>query len=153
MTIREFVSSDKETYFAMSKKFYSGTAALHEMNPTHCEATFAACCNRSPYTRGFMLEQDGKALGFALLSFTWSNESGGLVVLLEELYVSEEARGTGVGSNFLDWMKQNYPEATRFRLEVTHANKDAKRLYERNGFELLDYIQMVKDIEPTHPEA
>ena len=37
------------------------------------------------------------------------------------------------------------PDAARFRLEITRGNP-AARLYERNGFQQIDYDQMVYDV-------
>ena len=41
-------------------------------------------------------------------------------------------------------MKENIP-AARYRIEVAADNEKAMRLYERMGFEVLPYIQMVID--------
>ena len=40
----------------------------------------------------------------------------------------------------------------RLRLEVEDYNKGAMRLYERMGFELLPYLQMVIDKQRQHSE-
>ena len=146
MTIRDVTPNDRELYLKLSKGFYSGEATLHEANLDFICRTFEECAKgNSPYARAVLLEEAGKTAGFGLFSFTWSNESGGLVVLLEELYVTPECRGMRVGSQFMDWMLEEYRDATRIRLEVTRTNDGARRLYARYGFELLDYEQMVRD--------
>ena len=43
------------------------------------------------------------------------------------------------------WLEGEYPAARRFRLEVTQANQEAVRLYQRAGYEFLHYDQMVLD--------
>ena len=92
------------------------------------------------------LEQEGQAVGYALLVFYWSCEAGGKTVQLEELYLSEQARGCGFGSQFMEWMLREYAgSAKRFRLEVCPRNQRVKKLYERYGFELLPYEQMVRN--------
>jgi ribosomal protein S18 acetylase RimI-like enzyme len=94
-----------------------------------------------------MIETDRAAAGYALLSFTWSTEAGGLCVLLEEVYVSPRCRGEGVGSALLRFVEGEYGgKASRFRLEVAPSNAPAIRLYERMGYMRLDYLQTVKDI-------
>jgi ribosomal protein S18 acetylase RimI-like enzyme len=80
------------------------------------------------------------------LSFSFATEVGGLVVLLEDLYISEERRGKGLGHKFMQFIEQEYPLAKRFRLEVTKENTQAIDLYGKLGFEVLEYVQMVKNI-------
>ena len=49
-----------------------------------------------------------------------------------------------MGTQFFEFMKENIP-AARYRIEVEEDNAKAKALYERMGFEVLPYIQMVID--------
>lgn len=145
MEIRDFVPGDWEAYLAYSKVFYSGGATLHPVAEENLAATFAECCKGSPLTRGLMVEEGGTPVGYALLSFTWSNEAGGLEVLLEEFYIDPAHRGARLGSRFLDWLFAHYEAARRIRLEVCESNEGAIRLYERSGFEPLQYLQMIRD--------
>ena len=108
--------------------------------------SFDTALSKSPYARALIIEDDDIPVGFALLSFSHATEAGGLVVLLEDLYISETCRGKGLGSKFMQFMEQEYPEARRFRLEVTKANLKAIGLYSSLGYKTLDYVQMVKDM-------
>lgn len=146
MTVRDVTPGDRELYFQLCQEFYSGDATLHPANLTFVGRTFEECAKgNSPYARAVLLAENGETAGFAQLSFTWSNESGGLVVLLEELYVRDAFRGKRLGSQFMDWLLEQYKDASRIRLEVTRSNEGARRLYARYGFTLLDYEQMVRD--------
>lgn len=147
MTVRSITSSDHELYIQLAKGFYSGEATLHAANLNHINRTFDECVKGSPYAKAFIIEENGKTAGFALFSFTWSNESGGMVVWLEELYIVPDFRGKQIGSRFMDWMMDEYKGVSRIRLEVCHCNDGARRLYERYGFKPLDYEQMVWDKE------
>ena len=46
------------------------------------------------------------------------------------------------------WMREQYPDARRLRLEVNRENVGAARLYEKTGYQKLDYDQMVLDLLP-----
>ena len=93
-----------------------------------------------------ILEFDDNVAGFAHLSFTWSTEAGGMVVLIEDLYIKPAFRGKGLGSFFFNAIFDEYePLACRYRLEVSESNKRAKKLYESLGFEDLNYGQMVRE--------
>lgn len=82
---------------------------------------------------------------------TYSGEAGGLVVWLEELYIRESYRGAGLGGEFLQYMERQFPQAARFRLEAEADNAGAMRLYTRNGYEILPYIQMIKEKTENQP--
>lgn len=145
-TIREFTEKDRTCYVAFSEDFYQGDAVLHRVPITNFHNTFDACMTHSPYLRGFMLLRNDIPAGYALISLTWSNEAGGLCVLLEELYICAKHRGTGLGSSLIGYIEAQYKDkAKRIRLEVSEKNPDAMRLYQRLGYGFLDYLQMVKD--------
>lgn len=76
--------------------------------------------------------------GYALLCSFWSNELGGEVCIIDELYLEREARGRGAGTllaqglalGSLPWFR----DAVAVELEVTPSNQRARALYERLGF-------------------
>lgn len=145
MTVRDFQAADQQSYFKMAKDFYAGDATLFEIKDEYLEDTFQQIMEKSPYVRGLLLEQEGELAGYSILAFHWSSEAGGMVLLLEEIYIQERFRGHGLGSQFMDWLFTEYQDKiSRFRLEVCPHNLRVKRLYESYGFEVLDYIQMIK---------
>lgn len=146
MTIRNFLPADRMEYIAMSTDFYSGDGALHPIGKDHFESTFDhILTGTDDSARGVILEQGGKIAGYALLIRYWSCEAGGETVILDEVYIKPEFRGTGLGSAFMEWLIAEYPAAKRFRLEVCPQNRRVMGLYERFGYEVLDYIQMIRE--------
>lgn len=143
--IRDFQEKDRQTYYKMSLDFYDGDATLCTMDENKLKATFDLALQGSPLMRGVALEDTGtgRMVGYALLAFYWSNEAGGLAVQLEEVYIDPDCRGQKLGSQFMEWMLAEYPQARRFRLEVCPKNIRVKKLYESFGFRELGYIQMV----------
>jgi len=140
--IRELTAADRELYLTLAREFYHSDGVLHPVPDSHLEATFRELIRGREYLRCFFLEQDGVTAGFALLAFTFSQEAGGIVLWLEELYVRESFRGRGLACDFLTFMKREFP-AARYRLEIEPSNHGARRLYERHGFSPLAYEQMV----------
>ena len=65
-------------------------------------------------------------------------------VTIEEIYIDEPHRGKGLATEFFNYLK-SLPDIARLRIEVEDDNEGAKRLYERMGFSLLPYLQMVID--------
>ena len=70
---------------------------------------------------------------------------GGRCIFIEEIFIQERFRGRGLGGSILTWLEKEYPDARRFRLEVTQVNQGAARLYQRMGYQYLRYDQMVLD--------
>jgi len=144
--IRDIMQEDKEIFMAMAKDFYSSKAVAHNIDVKIIETTFSTAINHPHLLRAFIIEDDDIPVGFALTSFYYATEVGGIVVLLEDLYLDETCRGKGYGSKFIEFMEKEYPEAKRFRLEVAEENTRAIGLYKKLGYEVLEYVQMVKNI-------
>ena len=120
---------------------------MHSIPKDHISHTFQEAVSGSPYVKAYLIERQGKAAGYGLISLTYSNEVGGLVVWIEELYIKQEYRGCGLGGKFLDFIRSKFsPKAKRFRLEVSEKNRSVQELYIDKGYEVLKYIQMVQDV-------
>lgn len=70
MKIRDFISTDKDNYFKMSKDFYSGGATLFGADDKKIEHAFKQALKKSPYMRGLILENNNEVVGYALLTYT-----------------------------------------------------------------------------------
>ena len=69
-------------------------------------------------------------------SRTFSQEAGGKVVWLEELYIRPEYRCHGLGKEFFRYVDEKIaPEVKRLRLEIEPENLRAKKLYLSLGYE------------------
>jgi len=142
---RDFENRDRGAFLEMAEAFYASGATLHSVSRRHFERTFDEILRGSPYARGIMIEEDGRAVGYALLARTWSNEAGGTAVWVEEIYILEAFRGRGIGRKLFEFLESEYPDAARFRLEVHESNARAMALYRRLGYEELKYVQMVRE--------
>ena len=142
---RDFEPRDRGAFLKMAGALYASGATAHAVSGRNFERTFDEILGGGPYARGIMIEWDGRAEGYALLARTWSNEAGGMAVWVEEIYISEALRGRGIAGRFFHFLEEEYPDAARFRLEVHESNNRAMALYERLGYERLDYVQMIRD--------
>ena len=145
MQIRPMTIQDRSIVLTMVREFYQSDAVEHPVPDTIMERTFSDAIEENPYLSGYLMESDGHVVGFAYLTFFYACEVAGYVIMIEELFVREAYRGQGLGQQFLDWLYQAYPAAARFRLEI-HQGNPAVRLYERNGFQWIDYGQMAYDV-------
>ncbi len=148
MTInfRYFTPDDRTDFFRMVKKFYAPPAVLHFPSDEIMMSSFDAAIDMPELVKGIMIESDGKPAGYAIVSMKFETEVGGMAAWIEELYIDEAFRNHGIGSKFFSFLSEELcGKIKRIRLEVGDENNDAKRLYERLGFEFLEYKQMVID--------
>ncbi|MBE6605324.1 MAG: GNAT family N-acetyltransferase [Ruminococcaceae bacterium] len=142
MTFRKIKAGDKSLYLDMARDFYHSPAVLHPVPDSYIENTFDLVLNGTPFADIYIFEDDDGVQGYAVLAFTHSQEAGGLVCWIEELYLRPCARGKGAGGAFLDHICREVP-AARFRLEVEPDNLRVKSLYARHGFLPMGYQSYV----------
>lgn len=146
LTFRDITPADRAVVLPMVADFYRTDAVDHEVPVEIMERAFAAAADPGePLLRGVLACLDGEIAGYVYLTFCYSAEVGGRCVFIEEIFLKEEFRGKGLGREIMAWMDAEYPEARRFRLEVTQVNQQAIRLYEGSGYKYLRYDQMVFD--------
>lgn len=146
--IRPITKEDKNIFLILAKAFYASPAVAHTIPTGHHTAAFEQLMKNDTYAQCYMIEHNGKVVGYALLAKTFSQEAGGMVVWIEELFILPEYRNKGLGKEFFVFMKETYePHVARIRLEVEPDNTDAIRLYEQMGFEVLPYMQMIKEFK------
>ena len=139
MIVRRITQEDKDIYTAMARDFYSSPAVLESIPDENITSSFELFLSGTPYGNAFILESEGQPVGYGVLAYTHSQEAGGRVVWIEEIYIKEEYRGFGYGSKFIEYVKTNLP-AARYRLETEPENFRAAALYRRLGFEKFDYV-------------
>jgi GNAT superfamily N-acetyltransferase len=83
-----------------------------------------------------LAEEEGRAVGFALISLRPAIWFDGPVSQLEELYVVPERRAHGVGTAVLDLSRRLARElgSPEMHIGVDEVDVDARRFYERHGF-------------------
>lgn len=131
----------REAVLAMMRTFYASPAVLTNGSEEIFEADVDACVSDSPFLEGYMLMSGETIMGYAMAAKSFSTEFGKPCVWIEDLYLKPEYRGQGIGSSFLLYMAEKYPEAI-LRLEVEEENERAIAAYRKSGFEVLPYMEM-----------
>lgn len=145
MRIRKITPTDRDAVCGMMAAFYRSDAVSHAIPDIHFSRTMTLLFTGTPFADCFVLEEEAALIGYVLLAHTWSNEGGGMVVWIEELYLAAQCRGKGYGRQTMAFLHEAYHDASRFRLEITPDNQRAARLYQMMGYEYLSYQQMLHE--------
>jgi ribosomal protein S18 acetylase RimI-like enzyme len=103
--------------------------------------------------RAWLILLDNTIVGYAILTFVFSFEYGGRIAFLDELYVSEAARGKGIGKQTVQFIQSEAQKLSlkRIYLEVEPHNEKAQQLYVSNGFETHKRKLMQYKVNNTKP--
>ena len=88
--------------------------------------------------KAWLIIFNDEIVGYAIITFIFSFEYQGKIAFVDELYVTEKARGKGIGSKAIEFVKvQSHKLSLKLiYLEVESHNKKAQNLYIANGFEM-----------------
>lgn len=142
--IRKIVPEDREVYLRMAREFYNSEAVLHPVPEWHFSAAFEEMMRSEDYLTGLIFECEGQVAGYCLLCRSYTQEAGGMVVWVDEIYVRPEFQGRGLGHALFEALEQIAP-AARYRLEIEPDNVRAEKLYRKLGFKDLPYRQMMRE--------
>ena len=129
-TIRKMIQEDREITNGSEKIFANNVDS---------------CLKNSNYVEGFVFVNDDRVIGYGMLAKSFSTEFGGECIWIEDIYLEEEYRGQGIGSYFIQFVKDTYSDKI-LRLEVEGDNKKAISTYEKNGFKRLPYMELVREV-------
>ena len=147
MTIRKLDKQDFEAVFAMMQVFYASDALLIHPDQAVLRRTLTDALGDNPYLEAYGFVQEGALAGYAMVTKSYSTERGGICIWIEDIYIAPEYRHKGYGSSFLAFVEEHYgTQAARLRLEAEPENAHAMQAYQKAGFEILGYTQLVKEL-------
>ena len=141
--IRSMEEQDKKQVLEMMRVFYASPAVLSNGSREIFEADVDHCIGDCPFVEGFIFEKEGNIQGYAMIAKSYSTEFGKPCIWIEDLYIKNQYRGLGIGSRFLRYVEEKYPNHV-FRLEVEAENEGAVNVYQKCGFRVLPYMEMKK---------
>jgi ribosomal protein S18 acetylase RimI-like enzyme len=133
--IRAFDPRDTNDVLRMVRGLYVDDPSPHAPGDEQVRRTLGVITDER---RGAVwLADDGDGtppFAYLFLTKVWSNELGGDLVFIDELWVARERRSQGVGSALVEHGIATTKGAVAFELEVSPSNHRARSLYERLGF-------------------
>lgn len=145
--IREINENDREIYIKMAEEFYATDAVMQSVPKNHFERAFDELMRSDEYIKAYIFEFEGNIAGYSLLATSYSQEAGGKVLWIDEIYILPKYRRKGLADEFFDFTKKKFfGNYVRLRLEAEDYNNCAIGCYKKHGFIRLPYIQMIKDL-------
>lgn len=133
-TYRPIEKDDIETAVAMMREFYAIDG--YPIDIEKSKKLFETFIGDEKLGRCWLICDNDEIIGYIILTFVFSFEYGGTIAFVDELYISEHARGKGFGKNSIAFIQS---EARKLQLkllylEVEHHNSNAQKLYLSAGF-------------------
>ncbi len=146
-SVRPMIREDLEEVLGMMKVFYASPAVLHKAPEEVLKQDIEDCVGDMPYIEGYVFAEREIIAGYAMVAKAYSTEYGGLCLWVEDIYMKPEYRHQGLGSLFFSYLEKKYEGmAVRYRLEVEFENEAAVAAYKKNGYHVLPYVQMTKEV-------
>ena len=140
--IRLMQPRDRESVLAMMRVFYASPAVLSDGSEAVFQADLDACLNPDCPAQGYLFEEGGRPVGYAMTVRSFSTEFGRRCLWIEDLYLDPAHRHQGAGSAFIQRMRREHP-GWLIRLEVERENAKAVAAYRKNGMQELPYLEMI----------
>lgn len=133
----------KNEVVKMMQDFYSSPAVFTNGSEEIFQCDVENCINDNPYLEGYIFTEEDIIMGYSMVAKSFSTEFGKPCIWIEDIYLKPEFCGKGIGSFFMSFIENKYPNAV-LRLEVEDENERAVHVYEKSGFKVLPYMEMIK---------
>ena len=146
MTIifRNYKSEDYSEITDMIFALYQEDPEGKPINHKKVEKTINELFEHPEKGKIIVIEHNAQIVGYAIIIFYWSNEYGGDILNIDELYIKPALRKQGIATQFLNQIFKIYrEEVSAFGLEVTPSNKRVLSYYKKLGFKATDNLHMI----------
>lgn len=133
-TFKPLQTSDIDTIVPMMQEFYS--IDNYPIDIAISKALFLEFIENPHLGRAWLIYSDEEIVGYVILTFVFSFEYKGTIAFLDELYISDKARGKGIGKKALDFIHQEALSLSLkiIYLEIENHNEIAQKLYLSKDF-------------------
>jgi ribosomal protein S18 acetylase RimI-like enzyme len=133
---KPLTAPDIETIVSMMQEFYA--IDDYPISIDVSKALFQEFISNENLGKAWLIFSNNEIVGYIILTIIFSFEYHGKIAFLDELYLTEKARGKGIGGKALEFIQSESHKLSLklIYLEVEPHNEKAQKLYLANGFEL-----------------
>lgn len=141
---------DAEELTIMSMELYNEVTNRKDFTENRIVATIRFYEQNTNMGEVLMIEYDGILAGYSIIFRFWSNEYGGLLIGIDELFIKKEFRNYGIASTFTNTLiddEKKIPGFVGIELESHPDNEAANKLFASLGFpknENSSYIKLFR---------
>ena len=125
---------DIDLLVQMMQDFYAIDG--YPINIDQSKKLFSTFISNENLGKAWLIESENQTVGYLILTFIFSFEYGGTIGFVDELYLSEQARGKGIGKQTIAFAQAEAAKLSLklLYLEVEPHNATAQKLYLAAGF-------------------
>src|SRR5512142_604916 len=130
-----FKRRDLDRLVELAYAFYTETGKRESITREKVEKTVEAL--RGDLGRGavFMIEKGQDFIGYVIVVNYWSNELGGNILCVDEIYVEPAWRGNGIAGDFINLLCKVAPQGSvAVQVEADGSARKAAALWRRLDF-------------------
>lgn len=140
---KKYSTNDYKELLEMINDLYNEDPEGQQMDEYKVNATISESINNPQKLNIIMFAKDNKIIGYSIFVYYWSNEYGGNILNIDELYVKKEFRNQGVSTYFFSFIEK-MDNIVAFQLETTPSNQRALNYYEQLGFKQSMNTHLIK---------
>jgi aminoglycoside 6'-N-acetyltransferase len=137
--LRSAAPDDDDAIVAMGVQLYVEDPGQRAVGPADVRRTLHQFLVQPQRGRVVVVAREERAVAYAILCAFWSNELGGLVCIVDEIFVAPDVRGRGISTALLQALiarrVPGFEAIVAVDLEVSPGNARARALYSRLGFQ------------------
>ena len=136
--MRSAGADDIPALLDMMTDFYAESG--YTLDRAHAEQAFTALLGDPRLGRVFMVQRDAADVGYVVVAFVFGMEYGGLMAVVDDLFVRAEHRDIGLGTSALAEVRRICARlgVRAISVEVGNDNPRARKVYDKTGFEKAD---------------
>lgn len=146
MLVRRAQAADEPAIIDLARRY--ADADHHDFDERHVETALRPLLDSDVFGVVLIAASDDEVHGYAVLTWGYGLESGGIEALLDEIYV--EPRGRGIGAQLVTAVLEAATAhgARTIFLETESHNGAARSFYRAHGFTVEDSIWMRRELSP-----
>lgn len=148
ITYDPFTKADSEQVALLIQALYAEDAGPKPMTLDKIYGTFEVFLNQPSLGQILVVKHETNVIGYAILVNFWSNEFGGIILNIDEIYIQPDWRGRGIGTKLITYFAQTkFCNCVALELVVNPENVLAKKLYQKLGFKKYGNETLLMDLK------